>query len=1410
MYFLRNYNIVEKTLYYVYNYFNLLSKTVIKLSNKKKDFGILTDKEHFVGIKSFWIRSFLEGAFSFSTNVPLGDNIQIANYFGEEKASNTKGGYNLISTEKSSLSKNLNGKTRFKDEITDKIYPKEREKYSNGESTIYDTVLKDLKNETDYEDLTHNLLNGFKEIQLQQEIIIESQKNEKNQGFDVQVLQNLIDSLHKYLIDINNGISSYRKNIFASVLLMALTYFFSNGRDFLDFEPKEYSSAVKDVCARCISVLPEETTNINRELLTTFFYRGKELLFENLIFESNKNNQNYLYVSADGGFGKTTNMLYTAKQLNFVGIPAIYVPCNKIDNEFNEYFILNSIGCVFEDYERDFALAPDKYGLLAKIISEELAASRLVVFFDAINESAHKQALYRQISALKSKIDPNNIQIVVSSRSFSSNYKNEGFYQIAMKPLNAEEILRKSYPSKFKLFNQLDKKTKELLGTPMFLKMFIDSNKNENINAANLLKSNHNKTLEKCQKLYSDSAYEVLDKFLPEFTRQSYCAQTKMVFKCEELQDFLKNNQNKYNCGIDRIIDILKTASDVITQDGQEFVYRHEHIRDFLVAYNIFKRIVPVENDLKKAQKTILEIFSNKGIYGIFVQRFFGELVGKDKVIGLLDCLRKDYIAGEWYEAKVAVATSEIIEIYKLLNDNIIDDEILYGLNLSQTQLNGVQILEHDFLGCLISNYTFSPSGHDSAVFSVTMFDNYIYALGNNKLIKYTNQLEMVDLIDYSGTAPIVSYALSGSTLAAINSTGSLYFFSLGENICFNCTDYVNAVFVEKINSGFLVGYADGYIRFFPCYSNIHTKEYKVESEAVMPIAKPNTNQIIYATKNAIKIWDIKLKESSELWRTKNEMEIQNVFVPNDISKAIVAINKFGETRLYPFDIKQKTILDDIENEIYRVEAASDLIDYQIQKSRGIDATICNCISFIDNNNMIVAFNDGNVLLFNYNRTNSKWQRIEQIIEVVHNADSNAGFAVESLCFSSTGIVCGLTDRDIKCISCDFDNESNSGFVKYEVSGHNNGLRRICKINNTLFVPMYDKGFVILSRANESDNFIFKNKVMLCNTWGWSAVAIDNDTLAVSVGNNIYLYYSHGNYRLIQSLDGKVESLAYSGEFLLAASNENVYKISLDNNDFKAAVLLPTDSSSGRRALSFATDPITSNIYIGYSSNKNKSGSIIKIVDLEKNELSPINKSEWEYKDGWYRSIEFSKDGKYILCAGLKNREGNNPEYNISVVFDRDFNIVASLKGHEKSILCARFVDCKVDEDEKTSCTIVSCSDDGFVNVYAFSFTPQQRELCFEPFKKSQKAPWKLFDILIDGQDLLTTCLDGCLYRWKNFMSSETNEFSVDYRNICGLWTVGSDFSSIDEKSDITSVYKHLKALNNVMPQKEGNDEQRF
>lgn len=1303
------------------------------------------------------------------------------------------------------------GNDRFSKNVKQEI-DKLRAQYQSGNDTVLKTITENLIDENETINYSRNiaeLIDLLEKIETSKVFLEESNLY---QLFDIGVLENLLNTLEKYYSVVQNGDKLNRKTVYASVLLAVLTYFMSNGSDFLYVGPE--NECTKKTCQKLIKKETEDN-NLIPSLLTSFIYQENELSFESLLRRTFKDNKRFIYISADGGFGKTTNMLYTAKRLNSIGIPAIYVHCNQIDNYSNEsfdfdYFILNSIGCVFEDYERDFALVTDKYGLLAKTISEELAASRLVVFFDAINESAHKQALYRQISALKSKIDPNNIQIVVSSRSFSSNYKNEGFYQIAMKPLNAEEILRKSYPSKFKLFNQLDKKTKELLGTPMFLKMFIDSNENENINAANLLKSNHNKTLEKCQKLYSDSAYEVLDKFLPEFTRQSYCAQTKMVFKCEELHDFLKNNQNKYNCGIDRIIDILKTASDVITQDGQEFVYRHEHIRDFLVAYNIFKQIVSVENDLKKAQKTILEIFSNKGIYGIFVQRFFGELVGKDKVIGLLDCLRKDYIAGEWYEAKVAVATSEIIEIYKLLNDNIIDDEILYGLNLSQTQLNGVQILEHDFLGCLISNYTFSPSGHDSAVFSVTMFDNYIYALGNNKLIKYTNQLEMVDVIDYSGTAPIVSYALSGSTLAAINSTGSLYFFSLGENICFNCTDYVNAVFVEKINSGFLVGYADGYIRFFPCYSNIHTKEYKVESEAVMPIAKPNTNQIIYATKNAIKIWDIKLKESSELWRTKNEMEIQNVFVPNDISKAIVAINKFGETRLYPFDIKQKTILDDIENEIYRVEAASDLIDYQIQKSRGIDATICNCISFIDNNNMIVAFNDGNVLLFNYNRTNSKWQRIEQVIEVVHNADSNAGFAVESLCFSSTGIVCGLTDRDIKCISCDFDNESNSGFVKYEVSGHNNGLRRICKINNTLFVPMYDKGFVILSRANESDNFIFKNKVMLCNTWGWSAVAIDNDTLAVSVGNNIYLYYSHGNYRLIQSLDGKVESLAYSGEFLLAASNENVYKISLDNNDFKAAVLLPTDSSSGRRALSFATDPITSNIYIGYSSNKNKSGSIIKIVDLEKNELSPINKSEWEYKDGWYRSIEFSKDGKYILCAGLKNREGNNPEYNISVVFDRDFNIVASLKGHEKSILCARFVDCKVDADEKTSCTIVSCSDDGFVNVYAFSFTPQQRELCFEPFKKSQKAPWKLFDILIDGQDLLTTCLDGCLYRWENFMSSEKNEFSVDYRNICGLWTVGSDFSSIDEKSDITSVYKHLKALNNVMPQKEGNDEQRF
>jgi WD40 repeat protein len=182
------------------------------------------------------------------------------------------------------------------------------------------------------------------------------------------------------------------------------------------------------------------------------------------------------------------------------------------------------------------------------------------------------------------------------------------------------------------------------------------------------------------------------------------------------------------------------------------------------------------------------------------------------------------------------------------------------------------------------------------------------------------------------------------------------------------------------------------------------------------------------------------------------------------------------------------------------------------------------------------------------------------------------------------------------------------------------------------------------------------------------------------------------------------------GNMLFAAVGSNVYTIDCLNN-FKTQLV--ADSDNGRRAICFASNPLDNKIYIGYSFHADKkSACLVKIY--EDNALQPVENSLWKYADGWYRSIEFSQDGRYIFCTGLKEQNTDGNWQNISVLFDSDFNQLAILEGHTDSVMKGVFL-----SQNESQLVMATCSYDCFVNIYQADISVLGKETRLSPAQTS-------------------------------------------------------------------------------------------
>lgn len=123
-----------------------------------------------------------------------------------------------------------------------------------------------------------------------------------------------------------------------------------------------------------------------------------------------------LYIKADGG-GKTTSVFAAVVELHTEDRAALYIDAKQADNyegAEKDYFLLNQIGNIFEEYTHSAETLTARYNLVGNLLLAE--CRQFVVFIDGINETRDRTGLTQQIRAL-CRVD--RVKAVITSRYFS-------------------------------------------------------------------------------------------------------------------------------------------------------------------------------------------------------------------------------------------------------------------------------------------------------------------------------------------------------------------------------------------------------------------------------------------------------------------------------------------------------------------------------------------------------------------------------------------------------------------------------------------------------------------------------------------------------------------------------------------------------------------------------------------------------------------------------------------------------------------------------------------------------------------------------------------------------------------------------------------------------------------------------
>lgn len=765
-------------------------------------------------------------------------------------------------------------------------------------------------------------------------------------------------------------------------------------------------------------------------------------------------------------------------------------------------------------------------------------------------------------------------------------------------------------------------------------------------------------------------------------------------------------------------------------------------------------------------------------------------------------------------------------------------------LDLTKTSINSIicsrysngQYLAANFSGSLLNNETLLPTGHSAGVGCLTVIHDYYllsmaadgiicYSLPQKNVVKEMIDLSVICKIDYKEHFRIIdcctfSDSVDGDVkktyFVTIDLVGNIVLWEASSSIYSECDlklteldqQYNKNKPISKLAKGdqkesFFVSYCDGSIEE---YSILNRKLQR--SKLIWESQRENikghmrrfcsisfdkqNHRLIFSWKLSLYYYDIDTQKVNsisldfpeEITNLRN-VQIRNLEYSKISNSLILSISSVSKNFLLIYKIK--------ENEFVCLQ--------NLQNQKEEDDTSFGHIAFSEKENLfLITSNNGRIYEYEYRDDNKTYQIIREYHEP-EGLHSNMAMKY-AIYYRADYVISASIDRSTKVW------DHSNGWIITSISGYYNGLRKMAAdiSGRYIWIASYDSTVI---QWDIRDKKVVQ-KLIGHTGWVWDVKQLnDNEVVSCSDDKVVKLWNTSTGTVLknIKTHKEKVQAVtACENTFYSVGDDGRVYlhkrgekgdsePIFLGDFAFKHRILSITHSSDFKRLLLGGANEYDQRD-INYDKLADEKKNLTKMIGYSLEDGKLELKSEWH--NGWFRDIKYSADNKWILVSGLiKNVNLEDREHIVFLWENRERGYLGEptyiLTGHTNYVVRAQFYPSNVDGKDLI---VFTASEDNTVNIYLIN--ENNKKIC-EPQIRLKHASY-VFDIIFsqDSNICYTIDLNGYLYSWdckKIFTQSKGSQLeytdnrfcSIEFRNVCGLWVSGCDFSRLQLKAVLSN-----------------------
>ena len=1160
-------------------------------------------------------------------------------------------------------------------------------------------------------------------------------------------------------------------------------------------------------------VLKNKCKNLCRDYLSEIETRDKKysnngqkqplVQLINHAWRNAKKGSKNIIITADGGMGKTSSFYTAIRTTNQSFIKgyekdgeqtkqpfAIYIPCFK----FEEKSLEKSETTINMAVADALNWADDHSSDCVSFLNSLMQNSRIIIFFDGYNELVYgkRQSFLTSLSQLKQY---DKVQVVLSSRVVPESAGEYTRCKMIGVPLMT---IQSKLDLKNKKYGELPISVQNLLRFPMFLRIYLESDGNIT-SISGLLEEDRQKALklmeEKEKNLHLSGLLRDTSHFLysavPAFFHTLYIKNEKsMIFYKEDVEDFFcKKTENETKDVLDSLCSFA-ISEEYISANNVVYKYKHEHIRDFYIAYYVYESIKKASESDNGNYNSIAKIIKNQ--YAQTILQMIAELFKQNDYVLSYDLNTNRMITPSYEDSELYNILSKFRDepvvvnfLFNVIKSAYLDCDVVDlsgfdfdNMDLTQTTLNGivlnsgVQPDECSFNQSTLSEKSFISKGHTTAAYTCYVVNHKCFSFSNTELIISSDtgfeEREVVpfgdDLLGYY----IKAHGLLDKSTIVIS--------------------HIKDDGVEE----------DSIISVW----NLEHKTYTLYDLKSLGLMSPVCSIDVYQRTCYLSCKDGSIWRLLKDQKPQNAFEKENIGILKDTSIAVITekqVIQAVEKNIILINLRRnsKRIIYQLkENEEFRCmcysrEAKNLLVCTSYNQTEWIKQISCNGDSISENivesisrcsyiackgTKALIADKDGKLCLMELFNEDSR--------AVFHLSQDNklnshkAG--IRHIVFKDEfTFLTACVDRCVRL--CSF-----SGDVLFTLEGQNAGLRKLYIDKKQTIVTSYDRGILCLHQKNNS--YVCTNKYYNHGKigWNWYIEKIQDSIFAIGDDNgNLIIINIDTGSRLfkekINDVEDKIECLLFKDGLLYICTSNIivVYHICIADNIFRLLYTYPLHPNE--RALSFCA--VQDQILIG--AQKNNMPELYVGLPNRPQRLDFLNT---DYT-GWCRDIKMMeiRNQTFLLISGFskKHQRDCNQMSLVCKLEKGGLKIVAELVGHVNYVIRGDWIK----ETDTGRITIVSASVDKKVLIYSLDsdalldYTIHSYEpLC------SYELGGTVCDVVFQSNHcLFAACLDGGLYQ----IDLYHNECRKVFQNTYGLFINSIDFST----ANMDNISNRIKCL---------------